>query len=124
VKGRFEPLVSGAEGKLVRRVRANRSNLDLKALVRYGDDFNREDAAQGVTRAVFPDGTICTVEVRVGNSDVKYRLKLRDRRGTFEERRGSCDTAGIPDVNGTVDVMHDGDGDPGTPNVTLLTGDF
>jgi len=125
VKEELDALVPGAEGRLEWKGRRNRTDLELKARVEFSDEFGRDDAEQGVTTAVFPDGTICELQVRVGGSDVRYRLKLRDKRGTLQERRGSCTPSGIPDfTGGTVDIVHDADGDAGTPNVTLLTGEF
>jgi hypothetical protein len=124
VKGRFDAAVSGAAGALVRKSRRNRASLELDARVRFGGDFRREDAAQGTTFALFPDGTVCELQTHVGGSAVRYRLKLAERRGTVREQRGRCTPAGIPEVGGTVEIVHDGDGDPGTPGAPLLTGRF
>jgi hypothetical protein len=125
VRGEFEALVSDAEGRLEWKGRRNRTDLEVKARVEFSDEFTRDEASEGVTLVVFPDGTICELQSRLDGDDVRYRLRLREKRGNLRERNGTCTPAGIPEfAGGTVDIVHDGDGDPGTPNTTLLTGEF
>jgi hypothetical protein len=81
-------------------------------------------------RAVFPNGVVCELE---GDDNprkhYRYSLKLRVRKGVYEEKDGFCDFSQtapqIPLYAGDPIVIEfDADDDPDTPNVEIATGIF
>ena len=116
-----------ARGDLAWRARpqGSREILKIDAKVRFGTEINEANVDQGAVYAIFPDGTACELEGQVKGSEVRYRLVVREHNGVFEEKRGACAPSMVPAVSGgSIEIVHDDDDDPSTPNTTLLTGNF
>ncbi|WP_150046309.1 hypothetical protein [Methylomonas rhizoryzae] len=130
VKGRFTSLIDTAtvKGSLKHVVKkaGDKQDFVIKLKVGKSGPITAENFDTAVVRAIFPDDSVCELEAddTVGRF-YEYALKLRVRKGEFDEKDGSCDSAAIPDYSGGAVVIElDEDDDTGTANQAIASGSF
>ncbi len=85
-----------------------------------------------VVKAIFPDGVVCELESDDSlRKYYEYSLKLRLKKGAYNEKDGSCESAQgglltqIPEyASGPLAIVFDDDDNPDTDNVEIATGNF
>jgi hypothetical protein len=102
--------------------------IDIK--VRKHGFITPDNFDTGVVRAIFPDGVVCELD---GDDKprkfYKYALKLRVRKGVYEEKDGFCDfpqsSPQIPLYSADqVIIEFDADDDAETQNMEIAVGNF
>jgi len=130
VKGRFTSLIdtTAVKGTLKHVVKKGGDKQDFVIKIKVGKSgpINAENFDTAVVRAIFPDASVCELEAddTVGRF-YEYALKLRVRKGEFDEKDGTCDSAAIPDYSGgNVVIELDEDDDAATANQAIASGSF
>jgi hypothetical protein len=102
--------------------------IDIK--VRKGGLITPDNFDTGVVKAVFPDGVVCELDGDDRPRKLyKYSLKIRVRKGIYEEKDGFCTFSKTPPqiplyASNPVIIEFDEDDDATTPNEEIATGTF
>jgi hypothetical protein len=86
-------------GKFKNKSKKNGSNQELSIKIKVkknGQLITPNNLDEGVVSAVFPDGSVCELDAdddRRAKRFYEYSLKLRVRKGEYQEKDGFCDNS-------------------------------